>query len=211
MAQENVCSFNKYGFCKFGETCRRRHISEKCYKKSCEVRKCSLRHPRICKFYRDFGYCKFGEWCCFVHKTSNDDKVKELSDKMKTMENKCSDLEKQLAEKDGENKHLGEEIDRKIEAFESKMSTIIQSIKEKDDAIASLEKKLDDLENNLASKVVEKKKKKIFKCTNCNYESSSDQGLKIHIARKHTVNKLETSSICELIRNLNLQANCKSI
>ena len=114
------------------------------------------------------------------------------------MEKKCGDFEKQLAEKDDENKHLGEEIDRKIEAFESKMSTVIHAIKEKDDAIASLQKKLCDFGYKFESKIVEKKKRKIFKCTSCDYESSSQQGLKIHIARKHTVNKLETSSICEL-------------
>ena len=37
-----------------------------------------------------------------------------------------------------------------------------------------------------------------MKCTNCDYESTSEQGLKVHFARKHTANKLESSSTCEL-------------
>ena len=119
MVQQNVFTFNKYGFCKFRNTCRKRHISEKCQNRACDVRNCSLRHPKICKFYRDIGYCKFGEWGCFVHKTPNDDEVKRISDKLKIMEKKYDDLEKNLIEKDKENKCLGEELDSKIEAFQS--------------------------------------------------------------------------------------------
>ena len=60
--------FNKYGFCKYLETCINFHEKQICENSKCEVRKCPLRHPKLCKFYRDHGYCKFGEWCYFSHK-----------------------------------------------------------------------------------------------------------------------------------------------
>ena len=38
-----------------------------CEKFDCEIRECHLRHPKICKAYRDLGFCKFSEWCKFSH------------------------------------------------------------------------------------------------------------------------------------------------
>ena len=88
MAQENVCDYNKYGFCKYRLTCRRMHIMEKCCETNCEIKKCRQRHPRICRYWRDIGYCKFGQWCLFKHEGVNksDDEVKELSSKIDAIE-----------------------------------------------------------------------------------------------------------------------------
>ena len=72
--QSNICFFNKYGFCKYLEKCKRYHENTICEKIKCEKRECPLRHPRVCRFYRDLGFCKFSEWCKFSH---NDDKSRE--------------------------------------------------------------------------------------------------------------------------------------
>ena len=74
MAAHNICFYNKYGFCKYLETCRKYHENKKCDKFNCEIRECDLRHPKVCKFFRDLGFCKFSEWCKFSHKI---DKLKE--------------------------------------------------------------------------------------------------------------------------------------
>ena len=92
MAAQNICFYNKYGFCKYLEKCRKYHENEKCENLNCEIRECPLRHPKICKFYRDFGFCKFSEWCKFSHcdnknsKEKNDD-VKKLEDRLETFQN----------------------------------------------------------------------------------------------------------------------------
>ena len=44
----------------------------------------------------------------------------------------------------------------------------------------------------------QKKVIKKFKCNNCSYESKSEQGLRVHIARKHTINKVENQKSCEI-------------
>ena len=95
MAQQNqiVCSFNKFGFCKFGLTCRKQHVSEKCSNKNCEIQKCSLRHPRTCRYFRDFGNCKFGEWCLFNHEIPISKEMEELrktfDSKIDTFKSNC--------------------------------------------------------------------------------------------------------------------------
>jgi hypothetical protein len=72
MAIQNVCSWNKFGFCKHRETCRKFHAKEVCDDKECDILKCSLRHPKTCKFYNEYKRCKFVP-CAFKHIESNDD------------------------------------------------------------------------------------------------------------------------------------------
>ena len=90
MAAQNICFFLKYGVCKYLETCGNYYEKEICEKLNCEIRICNLRHPKVCRFFRDLGVCKFSEWCKFSHKVSNkavkNDKVKELEEKLKNVE-----------------------------------------------------------------------------------------------------------------------------
>ena len=65
---ENVCKFNKNGYCKFKETCRKRHINDICRVTSCVKDLCVNRHPKECKYFITYNYCKFGEYCAFEHK-----------------------------------------------------------------------------------------------------------------------------------------------
>ena len=62
----NVCLYFKFGYCKHKDCCRKQHVKEVCVNKACEISTCSLRHPKICKFYREYGQCKFNP-CLFRH------------------------------------------------------------------------------------------------------------------------------------------------
>ena len=48
---EEVCSYNKYGYCRFGENCQKKHYSEVCqHQEACKSTKtCTKRHPKNCK------------------------------------------------------------------------------------------------------------------------------------------------------------------
>ena len=74
MSSQAFCKFNKFGFCKFGKQCFRKHFDEICENVRCKVTDCSLRHPRRCRFFVDYQYCKFGTYCKFLHKANDDDK-----------------------------------------------------------------------------------------------------------------------------------------
>ena len=83
---ENVCTFDKFGYCKFEKKCRKLHHLELCESYFCEnVRNCGRRHPRKCYYFCAYGYCKFGEDCRFRHNINtinvtlakNDGKIKE--------------------------------------------------------------------------------------------------------------------------------------
>ena len=67
MATQNICNFNKFGFCKFRDRCRKQHVNDKCENSSCDISVCMRRHPRRCKYYSEYKRCKYGEWCRFEH------------------------------------------------------------------------------------------------------------------------------------------------
>ena len=108
MAQQNVCEYFKFGYCKFLDTCRLMHIKEKCENQSCEIKSCNLRHPRTCKFYRDYRRCKYSEWCSYEHVENENENLVE----------RINNLEKVNAEKDILIKALAD----KIKTIEEKLN-----------------------------------------------------------------------------------------
>ena len=112
MSTNEVCNHNKYGFCKHGDRCWKKHINEICENKSCRGgNECSKRHPRKCKFFRDYRRCKFGEYCAFDHSEPFDAAEEEL----KLLKQKLDDIEKIIEVKNAEMKAMLEKLD-KIEA-----------------------------------------------------------------------------------------------
>ena len=99
MANQNVCRYFKFGYCKFLKKCRLVHACEICQNSSCEIRCCSLRHHKTCKYFRDYRRCKFGEYCYFLHKENeNENSVNEIRIKIEDNQKKIDVLEKQIGE-----------------------------------------------------------------------------------------------------------------
>ena len=67
MTQAGVCFKYKFGFCKFNERCKFRHVTLVCDDEKCDIDTCEKRHPKICKFYRDYKRCKFTVGCMYKH------------------------------------------------------------------------------------------------------------------------------------------------
>ena len=68
-----ICNFNKYGYCKFSDKCRYRHVNEFCIDIDCIASTCWQRHPRSCDYFRKYNYCKFGQFCAYSHESNNDE------------------------------------------------------------------------------------------------------------------------------------------
>ena len=162
MAQQNVCDFYKYGFCKFKANCMKQHVAEKCTNSNCEIKSCILRHPRVCRYKRDIGYCKFGEWCLFNHEGlfNGASEVEEISMKIKNIEKLIEEksiviesMEKAIKETQERNKAeslqtLANDMQKKFEKFESNLETMKKCLMEKDLFISDLERKISDMDSN---------------------------------------------------------------
>ena len=110
-----VCLFNKFGYCKFGPTCFKNHVETECEKDHCEIRSCPLRHPKICRYFRDQGYCKFGEFCRFKHFNENKIYIDKISEMVKEINKLASVIE----QKEKEIENLKSEITPKMKKLKS--------------------------------------------------------------------------------------------
>ena len=113
MSVETICKFHKFGYCKFGLTCHKQHVTKVCESEACGISNCTSRHPSYCKYFERYKRCKFGEYCSFLHMENSDTKVKD--DKVKLLENDTHNLKDRvntlanilnLKEKDIENKKI---------------------------------------------------------------------------------------------------------
>lgn len=96
--EDKVCSFDKFGFCKYKKECRRKHFRDECEDlgncKSIKIR--NKRHPKNCK--RDvYESCKFKNDCAYKH--LNKSKIhdqEQIREKVKVLENVVQELSVQL-------------------------------------------------------------------------------------------------------------------
>ena len=52
MSANTVCFHFKFGYCKHGDHCRKRHVKDKCEKQECDPRTCDQRHPQYEHVFR---------------------------------------------------------------------------------------------------------------------------------------------------------------
>ena len=64
--ESEVCKYNQFSYCKFRDSCVKRHENTLCNVVNCEM-SCLQRHPKVCRFYSQQRYCKFGKHCKFKH------------------------------------------------------------------------------------------------------------------------------------------------
>ena len=99
MAVSEFCKFHQFGYCKFGSECKKLHTMDTCPTFQCQVEDCSLRHPRLCKFFTEFGRCKFGNGCFYFHlsttnaSNSEDEKIRALMKEIETLKKKIKEME----------------------------------------------------------------------------------------------------------------------
>ena len=91
MLGQNICKYNKFGFCKLRNQCPNPHTATICNKDSCDVTSCRMRHPMPCRLLAA-GNCKFGDLCQFDHRKSRG--LKDLEDKFEKLQNDFGSLKK---------------------------------------------------------------------------------------------------------------------
>ena len=211
MAAQNVCQFNKFGYCKYKEGCMKLHIDENC-DNSCDNLNCVRRHPKECKYYRKYKRCKFDP-CRYLHKENNideilkakenidlkikkiEDKIAEINDKIVTFENSYAERHQQIIDN---SIHI---FENKLEIFETNLNSFEKLISEKDNYIKSLEAtifRIEEENKDQGQKIetlihemkilseASSRPTTLFKCRNCDFETTSEKGLKQHNSKKHT-------------------------
>ena len=96
--EDEGCQFQKYGFCKFRELCKKKHFTEICDKLSrCrEIKQCQKRHPKNCKRFASGSGCRHDKKCAYNHT------VEEMKKKIEILENIVADLTNKEVSKENE-------------------------------------------------------------------------------------------------------------
>ena len=121
MATHNVCSFFKYGYCKHGNFCQKYHERRICENQTCNISMCSLRHPRMCRFFKEYKCCKFDP-CAYKYE-DNDIVIKTLKEEIKAVYEKMKKLSKDI--------ELLNEKERKSEGIIVNLQNFDSMIKQK--------------------------------------------------------------------------------
>ena len=190
-----ICFKNKFGYCKYTDKCKYRHVTLVCDDDKCEISNCEKRHPKICKYFRDYRRCKFTVGCKFKHENSN-----AIFEKFeKELEN---------IKKDNLDSQHVKEIEEKFQSLEEKLNNQQKEIEVKNALICQLELRLSELENKFVEEKKNKEKKvkeledtlkhqknkttavipdkSVFECEKCEFTTLSKIGLSVHFKRVHT-------------------------
>jgi len=170
-----VCLRSKFGYCKFGRNCDKKHYSEVCdSSESCIGKQCDKRHPVDCNFFRNYGRCKFGTFCAYRHPLTKEQKlekeVRNLKEEVTDLKEKVNSLFEMLKYKEVEEIKISSD-NTTVEVEETESKEPQKETETKDDA-----KTLEDIirEN---SEVM---------CDKCDFSSTSKRGLKVHKAKMHS-------------------------
>ena len=217
--EHDKCVYYNTGYCKNGEDCSKIHPETNCEDQDCFDDKCEKRHPNPCKFGRR---CRRNrkKICLYLHANTDYDheNFKTLENKFK---NKFTVIEKQT---EGLQNSFEKLIDDKFTHFEQQINNLRKDLEIKNSHINALEmrmgelekehhahkkqqeKKIKDLENSCKQKLKKEKNSEsavpedsAIQCNNCDFKTTSRQGLKIHNSKVHSkINFQEFPAACDI-------------
>ena len=126
--EEEVCTYAKFGFCKFRGSCKRKHFTEVCedLSRCTEVKECQKIHPKICRRFSLEKEYRFKEYCEYTHEGSNSDNEKEvLKERVDLLEKEVNELTSILETRNLEQIEKGvHALARKVLSLENKMEVM---------------------------------------------------------------------------------------
>ena len=192
LSYHNVCKFNKFGFCKFRDCCKFKHVNELCQEASCDILQCLKRHPRECRYHQELRGCNFGKLCCFRHSYNTADSKADAA-KIQSLSERVSMLQLLFNEKCQEITIVNEKLDKqenltnKLGAFEVKLEDAVKRCQENGDNMYVLLHSVDDLERamKLVQVQIGQHAPRQIVCNFCGKLFPTDPALRTHLINEH--------------------------
>jgi myosin heavy subunit len=120
--EEEICQYNKFGFCRYRSDCKKKHYKSECeHLDDCNTQKnCPKRHPKRCRKY-DSGNCRFQSDCAYKHlqpKTNEDHK--QLKQKLEALEKVVQTFAETNKDK--------EQLQEKVEGMEKVLKAMTRKV-----------------------------------------------------------------------------------
>ena len=205
----DVCKYQKFGFCKFKDSCKNQHLVEICENLSlcANLKSCLKRHPRVCKSYAIEKFCKFQAGCAYHHKEENinnemKNKVDDLEKMVNGLSEKIVQLENKLKIKESKESEVKEEFGKtdehpnKVSNLKKNPITLVKKVKlkERKDSVFRFGPEARKTINKEIKSKEKVKTSKEFKCELCDYKCEKSSTLEKHISSKHTEQKCKVCS-----------------
>ena len=222
--EDEVCQYDKFGFCRFKESCKRKHYSEVCENLSMciNIKKCPKRHPKMCRRFNTDNICRFKEECAYSHKRINaNEDVNGLKDKVDKLEKMVKELTKKVEIHNLEQmEKVLHALTRKVLSQEKEIEAMKNNIKTNKNEVNEncLQKEssfnISDIKHSSSTPKVLKDKgetetseEDMLNCKECNYKCKKEQSLKKHMTTKHESHKCkecneELSTFMELLQHV---------
>ena len=179
--ETQICGHFMYGYCKFKETCMKKHVKGECQALSaCTSKVCLKRHPKVCKRFFMENFCKFGPQCAYKHIINKSSDVQKHPSTL-VIEESPSNLKIKLLEE--EVKVLNSQI--------LQLGCLARELSDKVDLVTNIQLTRNPVteEPQEKEKINNKNKEVInlkFKCDQCNCTFKKQITLKKHKNTKHS-------------------------
>ena len=189
MTDLKLCQRNKFGYCKYGQTCQLKHTNEICLNGNCDVKSCDKRHPKDCWWFKQFGRCKF-TFCAYNHVLKDvqtdfnikiealEIKIKEKDNEMKIQQNKITKIEMSLIKSELENRV------KNLETFVLTLQEKLESREKEDYHVRKWSPGPEGGGWTVLDPLVRRKSFE-YQCDECEYIGRNSVRLKLHKEVKH--------------------------
>ena len=198
--EDEVCKYGKFGFCKFGTGCKRKHFTKVCENlSSCtNINECKKTHPKTCKRFKIENECRFNKDCAYSHVASKLNQEKcSLKDQVEDLEKRVNDLTNIIESKKLQQlEKVVHALTRKVLSLEDQVK-VMKNKKETDqedinhkcftrESSFNHEDIMSSTPKDLKEKVKEKNEEDRFKCKECKYKCKKEATLKKHMITNHS-------------------------
>ena len=222
---EYICKYNRFGYCKLKDQCKKYHINEECKEGlHCEnINECPLRHPKFCKKILLGEHCRFEETCAYNHKSRSNyqnNEINTMQEEVKTLNAEIDTLKMnfkyvlsiraEVESLDKSVKYIKEEI-HQLKATNTDIAERLKHVEEDindetdDECDSEIDLNLSQLKNKLTCKHSQEKKGQDLKCDKCDFVGDSELSMSKHTNIRHPLQKTEDKEINSARINCNIE------
>ena len=178
MSEGSICKYNQRGYCKFKQSCRKRHENKTCKEENaCNIKECIYRHPKVCINFVGENSCRFGEDCAYKHKDINS--MPPVKENILKHAKEINNIQNELTMLKGI-----------ITSMENKINDLVQEIeigqkKKIEEVVRLVVSMLDSSKQSVESSEADQQDNTEAQCDICSYKCENEDLLINHMSKKH--------------------------
>ena len=188
---QNVCEYEKFGYCKERDSCPRFHPKVLCDKETCDVTSCNKRHPMPCRNFTK-GECSYGNMCKYDHRKQKN--LKDLENKNDSLEKELKHLKSRLTDQDAtisSLKQMLENLQLRFNNQENTVNVLKENLEATEENLVGLMRHMHEESELFESTPAKRQKKSCFKDIDSEAETTMGEEVSVMELDETELNDLE--------------------